>query len=72
MKLWAIKWGPYPNNRGHGWIDWTTIARTRRDAWAAFTANESPHATANWKATLKRRRRLGWIRAIRIDVTEAV
>lgn len=71
MKLWAIKWGPYPGNRSKGWIDWTTISLTRRQAWEAFEKNESPNATDKWKAEVKKRRRKGWIHAVKVEVTEA-
>ncbi|MDP9992032.1 hypothetical protein J2W28_001060 [Variovorax boronicumulans] len=71
MKLWAIRWGPFPTNpRSHGWVDWTTIGRTRREAWEKHAGNESPNATPHWRAKLKRMRRTGVIRAVRIEVTE--
>lgn len=68
MKLWAIQWGPYPNNRSKGWIDHTTVSMKRKDAWKRFKENESPHATAHWKAELKRRRRMGYIKAVRVNL----
>lgn len=71
MKLWAIRWGPYPTNpRSRSWIDWTTISMTRRDAWKKHADGESPNATPKWRADLKRRRRKGYIRAVRVEVKE--
>ncbi len=71
MKLWAIKWGPWKTNpRSRGYIDTTTISGTRRDAWKAFEKGALGNATDSWRATLKRRRRSGEIRAVRIEVKE--
>jgi hypothetical protein len=67
MTLWAIQWGPYPRNRGKGWIDHTTVSMRRRDAWQKFKDNEAP-TTDHWKAELKRRRRNGWIKAVRVKL----
>lgn len=69
MKLWAIQWGPYPTNpRCRGWIDHTTVSIKRTEAWDRFAENESPHATDKWKAELKKRRRKGWIKAVRVSL----
>jgi hypothetical protein len=71
MKLWAIRWGPYPTNpRSRGVVDWTTISRTRNDAWDRHEGNVSPNATPHWRAKLKRMRRTGVLRAVRVEVKE--
>ena len=69
MKLWAIQWGPYPSNpRSRGWIDHRSVSMKRSDAWKRFAENESPHATDKWKAEVKKRRRKGWIKAVRVSL----
>lgn len=71
MKRWAIKWGPWASNpRAAGYIDERTISSTRRGAWQLFASIESPHATDHWRARIKRGRRSGEIRAVRIEIKE--
>lgn len=71
MMRWAIKWGPWATNpRSRGYIDERTISATRRGAWQQFAANESPAATDHWRAKIKRGRRSGEIRAVRIEIKE--
>jgi hypothetical protein len=65
MRLWAIWWG---HPRGGGYIDYLTVRSTRRDAWAAHTAGVSEHSTPMWLAEMKRRRRNGLIKAVRIKI----
>ena len=67
MKLWAIWWA---TSHGAGYIDYFTIRGTRREAWRAHDEGLSPHATDKWKAELKRRRRYGGIRAVKVEVRE--
>lgn len=71
MIRWAIKWGPWATNpRSSGYIDLRTISSTRRGAWKLFTDYESPTATDHWRAKIKRGRRNGEIRAVRVEVKE--
>ena len=74
MKLWAIQWGPYPTNPRSraGWIDVSTIRPQRNQAWAAWTSQNIGEGEAGarpeWKQELMRRRRKGWIKAIRVTL----
>lgn len=69
--LWAIQWGPH-SNRARGWIDYTTISTLRRDAWAEFEKNTNHrNVSEKWLKEVKRRRRKGLIRAVRVTLTVA-
>ena len=71
MTYWAIKWLP-KSGRGAGFIDYCTVTQLRRDAWQEHADNISEHATPKWLKELKRRRRLGLIRAVKVEIKECV
>lgn len=71
MKRWAIKLGPWLTNpRSGSYIDERTISATRRGAWERFDQVRPPTITDHWRARVKRGRRNGEIRAVRIEVKE--
>lgn len=63
---WAIKWS---NGRG-SFIDHRTVSPTRSGAWELHAKEIPPHATPLWLAKLKRKRRNGEIRAVKIKIEE--
>lgn len=63
---WAIKW----SNGRSAHIDHRTVSTTRAEAWKRHVEEISPHATPSWLAKLKRKRRNGEIRAVKIRIEE--
>lgn len=73
MTLWAIQWGPYPTNpRSKGWIDVTTVNPQRKGAWATWVRQNIGDgelgAREEWKRELLKRRRKGWIKAVKVTL----
>lgn len=66
MTLWAIR---HTARSGSTWLDYTTVRSTRRECWRAF--NESQEgATEVWFKELRRRRRKGTMRAVKVQLQD--
>lgn len=61
--LWAIQIQPF-SSRCKPWIDYRTVRRLRKDAWAAFRED----ATEQWLRTIEKRRRKGLIRCVKVTL----
>jgi hypothetical protein len=66
MTLWAIQ---HTTPRGSTWLDHTTVRMTRGETWRAYYASHAG-ATPKWHAEIKRRRRAGRIRAVKVQLTQ--
>lgn len=62
MKLWAIKW---PS----GWVDHRSLGSTRRDAWFNFD-RENLNWTPAYQEKIRKQRRKGLIRAVKVTLEE--
>jgi len=63
---WAIQIKPW-GARSKPWIHHVTISMTRRDAWAKLLATGNDH----WREQVKRRKRSGHMKAVKVTVTLA-
>lgn len=64
--LWAIR---HTTRSGSAWLDYTSVRSTRRECWRAYDKAQEG-ATAKWHAEVKRRRRKGLIRAVKVTLKE--
>lgn len=61
--LWAIQLQPFAP-RSKPWIDYRTVRRTRKEAWATFREG----AAEQWLKTIDKRKRSGHIRCVKVAV----
>jgi hypothetical protein len=66
MTLWAIR---QTTRSGATFLDYTSVRTTRRESWAAYT-NFPAGTTDKWRADIKRRRRNGTLRAVKVTLKE--